>query len=79
MDISTIINIILCVFSFMLAAISVVTVVITLRQNTVSCFLFLLSFAIIFVQAPARAEFLGKENIIDKNICLFGWQLGMLK
>ena len=33
MDISTIVNIILCVLSFILAAISVVTVVITLRQN----------------------------------------------
>ena len=33
MDTSTIVNIILCVFSFILAAISVVTVVITLRQN----------------------------------------------
>ena len=33
MDIPTIVNIILCVLSFILAAISVVTVVITLRQN----------------------------------------------
>ena len=33
MDVSTIVNIILCVLSFILAAISVVTVVITLRQN----------------------------------------------
>ena len=33
MDTSTIVNIILCVLSFILAAISVVTVVITLRQN----------------------------------------------
>ncbi len=33
MDIATIVNIILCVLSFILAAISVVTVVITLRQN----------------------------------------------
>ena len=35
MDFSTIINIILCVLSFILAAVSVVTVVITLRQNSV--------------------------------------------
>lgn len=34
MDISTIVNIVLCVLSFILAAISVVTVVITLRQNS---------------------------------------------
>lgn len=33
MDVSIIVNIILCVLSFILAAISVVTVVITLRQN----------------------------------------------
>ena len=33
MDVSTIVNIILCVLSFILAVISVVTVVITLRQN----------------------------------------------
>lgn len=33
MDISTVINILLCLFSFILAAISVITVVITLRQN----------------------------------------------
>lgn len=33
MDIATIVNIMLCVLSFILAAISVVTVVITLRQN----------------------------------------------
>ena len=33
MDISTVINIVLCVLSFILAVISVVTVVITLRQN----------------------------------------------
>lgn len=33
MDIATIVNIILCVLSFILAAISVITVVITLRQN----------------------------------------------
>ena len=33
MDVSTIVNIILCVLSFILAAISVVTVVITLREN----------------------------------------------
>lgn len=33
MDASTIVNIILCVLSFLLAAISVITVVITLRQN----------------------------------------------
>lgn len=33
MDLSTKINIVLCVLSFLLAAISVVTVVITLRQN----------------------------------------------
>ena len=33
MDISTIVNIILCVLSFILAVISVITVVITLRQN----------------------------------------------
>lgn len=33
MDTSTIVNIILCVLSFILAAVSVVTVVITLRQN----------------------------------------------
>ncbi|MCI8595122.1 MAG: hypothetical protein HFF09_07730 [Oscillospiraceae bacterium] len=33
MDVATIINIILCVLSFILAAISVITVVITLRQN----------------------------------------------
>ena len=33
MDVATIINIILCVLSFILAVISVVTVVITLRQN----------------------------------------------
>ena len=33
MDISTIVNIVLCIFSFLLAVISVVTVVITLRQN----------------------------------------------
>lgn len=33
MDVATIVNIILCVLSFILAAISVVTVVITLRQN----------------------------------------------
>lgn len=35
MDLSTIVNIVLCVLSFVLAAISVVTVVITLRQNSV--------------------------------------------
>lgn len=34
MDISTIVNIVLCVLSFVLAVISVVTVVITLRQNS---------------------------------------------
>lgn len=34
MDIATITNIVLCVLSFILAAISVVTVVITLRQNS---------------------------------------------
>lgn len=34
MDIATIINIILCILSFMLAAISVVTIVITIRQNS---------------------------------------------
>ena len=34
MDASTIVNIILCVLSFILAAISVVTVVVTLRQNS---------------------------------------------
>ena len=34
MDISVIVNIILCVLSFILAVISVVTVVITLRQNS---------------------------------------------
>lgn len=33
MDVATIVNIILCVLSFILAVISVVTVVITLRQN----------------------------------------------
>ena len=33
MDVSTIVNIVLCVLSFILAVISVVTVVITLRQN----------------------------------------------
>lgn len=33
MDVATIVNVILCVLSFLLAAISVVTVVITLRQN----------------------------------------------
>lgn len=33
MDLSTIVNIILCILSFALAAISVVTVVITLKQN----------------------------------------------
>lgn len=33
MDVSTIVNIILCVLSFILAVVSVVTVVITLRQN----------------------------------------------
>lgn len=33
MDIATIVNIVLCVLSFILAVISVVTVVITLRQN----------------------------------------------
>lgn len=33
MDISTIVNIILCILSFILAVISVITVVITLRQN----------------------------------------------
>ena len=33
MDISTIVNIILCILSFILAVISVVTVIITLRQN----------------------------------------------
>ncbi len=35
MDISVIINIILCVLSFLLAVISVITVVVTLRQNSV--------------------------------------------
>lgn len=35
MDISTIINIVLCILSFLLAVVSVVTVVITLRQNSV--------------------------------------------
>ena len=34
MDISTIVNIILCVLSFLLAVISVVTVIITLKQNS---------------------------------------------
>ena len=34
MDVSVIVNIILCVLSFVLAAISVVTVVITLKQNS---------------------------------------------
>lgn len=34
MDIATIVNIVLCVLSFALAAISVITVVITLRQNS---------------------------------------------
>ena len=33
MDVATIVNIILCILSFILAVISVVTVVITLRQN----------------------------------------------
>ena len=33
MDVSTIVNIILCILSFILAVISVVTVVITLRQS----------------------------------------------
>ena len=35
MDVSTIVNIILCVLSFVLAAASVVTVVITLKQNSI--------------------------------------------
>lgn len=35
MDVSTIVNIILCVLSFVLAAISVVVVVITLKQNSI--------------------------------------------
>lgn len=34
MDVATIVNIILCVLSFVLAAISVVTVIITLKQNS---------------------------------------------
>lgn len=34
MDISTIVNIVLCILSFLLAAISVVTVIITLMQNS---------------------------------------------
>lgn len=33
MDLATLINIILCILSFLLAAISIVTVIITLRQN----------------------------------------------
>ena len=33
MDISTVVNIVLCILSFILALISIVTVVITLRQN----------------------------------------------
>ncbi len=33
MNITTIINIILCVLSFVLAAVSVITVIITLKQN----------------------------------------------